>query len=68
MLGMASEMLDGHFVLQVIAAGCPINTYNGMDGIGATPLVLAVDHCQSKVSRVDYTHRPQQLVDAMITV
>jgi hypothetical protein len=35
--------------MQVIAAGCPINSYNGVKGSGCTPLVLAASKGQTKV-------------------
>jgi hypothetical protein len=37
-------------LLQVIAAGCPINHYSGTKGGGCTPLVLAASKGQTKVS------------------
>lgn len=38
-------------LLQVIAAGCPINHYSGTKGGGCTPLVLAASKGQTKVAK-----------------
>jgi hypothetical protein len=37
-------------MLQLIDAGCPLNTYNGAKGAGCTPLTLAASKGQTKVS------------------